>query len=215
MSKNKNRFNNRAAKKFNDLGKVETMSQEEIYDVLLDDLELILQQFTDYRNHKPNSSFPLYMGNAFANLSTALFFYEFAKDQIKITKKGKMKTDLSKDELESLRQIVSEAYKKSVTNYYQNQQLDHDDRMKLLGKTFELLSPDVYRMSKKLDGLTKSQRRTLNIMIYGEPVRNMKYLHKMLNNSTVTNVMIRDSLPNNLKSIYQSIKLTTSNKITK
>ena len=184
MSKNKSKFNNRAAKRFNDLAKIETMPQDEIFDILFGDIETIMSQFTDYRNHKPNSSFPNYMGNAFANLSTALFFYKFVKSQVKV-KKGKVKTDLTKDEVESLRMIIADAYKKSVTNFFQNQQLDHDDRMKLLGKTFKILSPKLYKLTGKLEGLTNSQRRSLAIQVYGDPVHNFKYIHKVFNNSVI------------------------------
>ena len=92
MSKGKSKFANLAARKFNDVSKVDTMSQRDIYEILNKDIKTILQQFTDYRNHVQGASYPTYVANAFANISTALFFSEYVDDNIKVTKKGRIKT---------------------------------------------------------------------------------------------------------------------------
>ena len=186
MSKGKSKFANLAARKFNDVSKVDTMSQRDIYEILNKDIKTILQQFTDYRNHVQGASYPTYVANAFANISTALFFNEYVDDNIKVTKKGKIKTDLDKEEVESLRQILAEAYKKSQTNFYSNQAQEYPERNRLLAKTFKKLSPDVWRLTKKLKGLSKSQRRDLVIQVYGDPVYNMKFVHKIINQSTTS-----------------------------
>ena len=185
MSKKDSKFNNRAARKFNDVAKVDTMSQAEIFEILDEDIKTILGQFTDHREHKPGATYPNYVANAFANISTALFFNRYVKDHVKVKKHGKIKSDLTKDELESLRQILAEAYKKSQTNFYAVQAQEYPERNKLLTKTFIRLYPKVYALTKRLKGLDKSQRRDLTIQIYGDPVYNMKFVHKIFNQSVL------------------------------
>lgn len=185
-SKNKNKFSNRAAKRFNDMSKVDTMSQDEIYEILDEDMKTILDQVTAYREHKPNSPYPQYVPNAFANLSTTLYFYEFVSDHVKIKKKGKVKTDLSDEDLESLRTIISDIYRKSIVGTYTNQQQESIKRNELLSKTFKLLCPRIYRMVRKFDGLSKSQCRDLTVQFYGDPVYNFKFIHKRINESTIS-----------------------------
>lgn len=187
MSKGKgNKFSNRAARKFNDMVKVDTMSQREIFEILDEDIKVILGQFTDFREHKPGASYPAYVANAFANISTALWFSRYVKENVKVKKKGRIKSDLTKDELESLRQILAEAYKKSQTNFYANQAQEYPERNALISKTFKSLYPKVYGMTKRLKGLEKSQRRDLTIQVYGDPVYNMKFVHKIINGSTIS-----------------------------
>ena len=184
MGKNKNnKFTNKAARRFNDMGKIEVMKQSEIYEILNDDIKIILDQMTAFRDHKPNSPFPQYVSNAFANLSTALFFHEYVKEHVRVKKSGKMKSDLEESDLESLRNIIADAYKKSATNYYSSQIQDFEERNRLLSKTFKLLYPVVYKFTGKLSDLSKSQRRDLTIQIYGDPAYNMRYIHKILNQS--------------------------------
>ena len=185
MSKNKsNKFSNRAARRFSDLSKVDTLDQGEIFEILSEDIKTMLEQVTSFRDRKPNSPYPQYIGNAFANLSTALFFFEYVKEHVKVTKKGKIKTDLDGAELESLRAILADAYKKSATNYYANQLQEFAERNELLSKTFRKLCPDLYKLTKKLDGFTKSQRRDLTIQVYGDPVYNMKFIRKLMDMSS-------------------------------
>jgi hypothetical protein len=43
----------------------------------------------------------------------------------------------------------------------------------------------MYKTTKKL-GLSKSQRRDLCIQVYGDPVNNMKYIHKIFNHSAMS-----------------------------
>ena len=187
MSKGKgNKFSNLAARKFNDMSKVDTMAQKDVFDILEKDIKTILQQFTDYRKRVQGATYPTYVANAFANISTVLFFQEYVDDHVKVTKKDKIKSDLDKDELESLRQILAEAYKKSQTNFYANQAQEYPERNKMISKTFTKLYPKVWARTKKLKGLSKSQRRDLTIQVYGDPVYNFKFIHKIINQSTVS-----------------------------
>ena len=183
MSKGKgSKFTNFAARKFNDMAKVDTMAQRDIFEILDKDIKVIMQQFTDYRNHVTGAVYPSYVANAFANISTALFFKKYVKKHIKV-KKGKIKTDLEKDEVESLRQILAEAYKKSQTNFYANQAQEYPERNSMISKTFKRLSPKLWRYAKKFKGLSGTQKRDLVIQVYGDPVYNMRFTHKIINNS--------------------------------
>lgn len=191
MGKNRNGgdFQNKAARRFKNPEKIDLMPQEEIFDILTEDISVILDQVTKSRNHQ--GKYPVYVANAFANLSTALWFYLYVKDHVKVKhKKHKIKSDLSDDELESLRQLLSEAYKKSATNQYPQQSQEFKERNKIIGKTFIMLSPLVYHLSGKLNKgknkLTKSQRRDLTIQVYGDPVVNMKFVHKIFNHSSIS-----------------------------
>lgn len=188
MSKKKGGpFSNRAAKRFNDMSKVDIMSQEEIFEILENDIKTILAQVTAFREKKPNSPYPQYVANAFANLSTALFFSEYVDEHVKVKKKkGKLKTDLEDDEIESLRMIIADVYKKSATNFYSNQLQEFTERNEILSKTFIKLSPKLYKQTKKLEGLSKSQRRDLTVQVYGDPVFNMKFIHRLFNQSVLT-----------------------------
>ena len=187
MSKGKaNKFGNLAGRRFNDVNKVDTMAQKDIFEILDKDIKTILQQFTDSRNHVQGASYPAYVANAFANISTALYFKRYVDDHIKITKKGKIKSDLDKEEIESLRQLLAEAYKKSQTNYYANQTQEYPERNKMLATTFKKLTPKVWKLAKRFKGLSKSQRRDLTVQIYGDPVYNMRFIHKIINFSTIS-----------------------------
>lgn len=185
-NKNKNnKFTNRAAKRFNDMSKVDIMSQDEIFDIFDGDMKTILDQVTAYREHKQGAPYPSYVANAFANLSTALYFYEYVKDHVKVKKKGKVKTDLDDADLESLRNIISDVYRKSVIGTYSNQQQESINRNELLSKTFKILCPRIYRLVRKFKGLSKSQCRDLTVQFYGDPVYNFRFIHKRLNESTL------------------------------
>lgn len=176
-------FNNALAKLFRNPDKVDTLSQKKIFDTFNDDIGTLLGQMTAYRNH--DGKFPQYIQNAFCNLSSALWFKEYVKDHCKITKKGKLKSDLSEDELESLRLILADAYKKSAQNQYPQQTQEFTDRNKMLSETFILLCNDQYKLARKL-GLDKSQTRDLCIQIYGDPIGNMKFIHKIFNHSIMS-----------------------------
>jgi hypothetical protein len=184
MAKNKGGdFQNRAAKRFKTPDKVDLMPQQEIFEIFDEDIETILDQVTAARNH--TGKYPVYVTqNAFVNLSTPLWFSLYVKDHCKV-KKGKLKTDLSEDQIESLKSILADAYKKSATNQYSQQTQEFKDRNKIIGKTFIILSPKVYMLTKKLK-LTKSQRRDLTIQIYGDPVNNMRFIHKLFNHSPIS-----------------------------
>lgn len=177
-----NDFQNYAARLFKRIEKVDLLSQEEIFNTLDAEMQIILDQVTAHRNHDRGAQFPDYVLNGFANLSTTLYFKRFVKKHVKVTKKNKIKTDLSEDSIQSLRQILADAYKKSATNFYGQQTDEFIDRSKMLAGAFVMLDPVNYALTKKLK-LKKSQRRDLCIQIFGDPIYNMKYIHKLLNES--------------------------------
>lgn len=178
-------FNNRAARKFRDNPKIDRMSQEEIFEILEEDMTTILQQVTDHRNHK--GKYPTYTGQMFANLSVPLYFYRYIQEHVKPKyRAGKIKTDLEADQIESLKQILADAYKRSATMQYERQNQEFADRNKLLSKAFRILDARGWKLTKKLKGLTKVQRRDLLIQAYGDPVLNMRFVHKIINSSTAT-----------------------------
>lgn len=187
-SKNKNnKFSNRAAKRFNDMSKVDVMSQDEIFEILDGDMKIMLDQVTAYRDHKPGASYPQYVASAFANLSTTLYFYDYVHDHVKVKKNGKVKTDLDDADLESLRMIISDVYRKSIIGVYHNQQQEDITRNRLLSKAFVVLCPRIYHLTRKFDGLSKSQCRDLTINFYGDPVYTFKFIHKRINESSISN----------------------------
>lgn len=178
-------FQNRAARKFKENNKVSLMSQQEIFEIMDEDLHTILEQITDSRTHKPGAKYPTYTGNMFANLSVPLYLLWFIRNNVKVTKKGKLKTDeLSEDEIESMKQLLADAFKRSSSNQYQNQVQEFADRNKMLLQAFALLDPKRLKIAKKLK-LDKHQTRTLLIQTYGEPKYNMRFVHKIFNASAV------------------------------
>ncbi len=198
MSKNRGggEFSNKAYRVFKTVDKVDLMSQQEIFDILETDISTILSQITDSRNHR--GKYPTYMANAFANLSTALWFSSFIHCNIKVKQKGKGKfkfvTDssvLTDDDIESLRQLLADVYKKSVSNTYERQMQEFKDRNHLISEAFCYIYPEVYELTKKLaygeSAISKAQRRDLTIQIYGDPEGNMKFIHKIFNNSPISN----------------------------
>lgn len=177
-------FNNRAARRFKQPDKVDLMPQEEIFEIFDEDITLILEQVTKNRNHQ--GKWPQYISNAFANLSTPLWFKMYIEEHVRIKKKKhKMKTDLSEEEISSLKQILADAYKRSATNQFPQQTQEFKERNELLSKAFIMLDPLVYHQTKKL-GLSKAQRRELVIQIYGDPVNNMRFVHKIFNHSNLS-----------------------------
>lgn len=185
MSKNKGGgdFKNRAAKRFKDMNKVPLMSQQEVFELLDSDIDIMLEQVTANREHRGN--FPAYIGNAFANISTAVWFKMYIKKHVKV-KKGYLKTDMTKDQVESMKSILADAYRKSCSSFYAGQSQEYAERNMLITKAFIRLAPDLFRLTKKLEGLTKTIRRELTIQVFGDPVHNFRYVHKILNKSTVS-----------------------------
>ena len=184
MSKNR-KFNNRAAKRFNQIEKVATMDQDEVFDIWSGDLKIITGQLTAARNH--TGPYPTYVANGFSNLSSALFFYRLTNNGGRIAHGLKVKTkDLDEDDVESIRELISDAYRRNSGDMYQKWVQDFSDRRRLLSKAFIPLYPKVYKRTKDLKLEKKSQRRDLTIQIYGDPVYNFKVVHKILNSSTVS-----------------------------
>lgn len=187
--KNNGNFNNKAAKRFKQPDRIDTMEQEDIFEILDEDIGIILGQITANRDHY--APFPQYIMNAFANLSTPLWFNEYVKEHVKVKKcsgkkkKYKIKTDLTDDEIESLKTILSGAFKRSVTNQFPNQTQEFKERNKIIGETFKRLEPNNYYLAKKLNGgtdaLDERELRELVIQVYGNPVSNAKFVHRLFN----------------------------------
>lgn len=182
-------FTNKAAESFKRLDTIDLMDQRRVFEILDDEISIILDQVTKKRNHR--GKFPEYMKNAFGNLSTALWFYNYVKEHVKVSKKSKMKSDLSEDDLESIRTLLASAYRCSVSNFYTNQTQEFKERNELITKAFILLYPEVYRLALKLKlGDTKKENkqaaRELTVQIYGDPVKNMRYIHSIMNNSPLS-----------------------------
>lgn len=178
-------FNNLAAKKFKNPEKIDLMSQQEIFKILDEDIDTMLSQVTANREHK--GAYPQYIANGFANISTAYWFFKYVKEHCtaKLKKKsGKricvLKTDLDKDQIESLKTIISDAFKKSVSNKYAKQTQEFVDRNKLLLMTFRYLDPRVYHIARKGLGLKKTESAEVALQTYGNPAGNFRYLYRQL-----------------------------------
>lgn len=193
-----NNFQNRACRKFKDNQKAHLISQDEVFEILEADITEILKQVSNARNHTNGAKYPTYTTEMFSNLSTPLFFYYYVKEhvsnkakKVKKKKKGKinvrvkMKTDLTEDEIESLKNLLSTVYKKSASNQYPNQQQEFSERNKLISKTFKRLDYRNYLIAKKL-GLDEADTRDLIIQVYGDPRYNMKHIHKPISMSNAS-----------------------------
>lgn len=188
MSKGKgggdNNYQNRAAKRFKQLDNIATMSQEEIFEIFEQDFDTIVEQVNE------KGKFPQYLLNAFANISTPLWFKEYIDDHVKVKKKAKIKTDLDNEAMYALKEILSRAYKKSATNFYEKQGQEFEDRNKLISKSFIKLEPKLYMLSGKLstkeNKISELKRRDLCIQVYGNPVHNMKFVFGIFDQSSVS-----------------------------
>lgn len=197
-NKNGDGFNNLAARRFKIPDKVDLMSQKDVFHILDTDFTVILDQITQFRiNH---GKFPKYLPNAFANISTALWFHDYIMDNVAVKvvtkKRGKkvkkkkidkinpkklkfrMKTELTDEDLESLRFILADIYKKSLTNFYSGQTQEIEARMKYLGDAFARICPKQYAIARQL-GRSKDKTKELIIQVYGDPVQNMRYVCKL------------------------------------
>lgn len=187
MSKNNDNFNNRAARKFRIMEDVPTFPQKEIFRILDDDIDVILEQVIKSKNGQ--GKFPNYILNGFANISTALWFKDYVKEHVEVSK-GNLYSDLEEDQVEALRQILARAYKKSVVNYYSTVTQEFSNRNKLIGSTFVRLCPRAYRITRDLDTsentLRESQKRDLVIQSYLNPYHNMRYVYNIFDHSSVS-----------------------------
>lgn len=187
--KNKNGgFNNRAARRFNDPSKIDRMSEKEIYDILMEDIETILAQITAHRNHDRGAKYPTYVNNIFANLSSAKFFYEFALDNTENKKKNKVKTTLNAEQVLSMKQLLADAYRYSSSNKdaFRGQMQEYKDRLEYISLAFIRYDPVVYEMTKKLKLEKKEGRRELCIQIYQDPIYAAKSVGRLYNASELT-----------------------------
>lgn len=197
-NKNGGDFNNLAARRFKVPDKIDGMSQKDVFSILETDIKTILDQITRFR--VDHGKFPKYVPNMFANISTALWFHEYVMDNVTVkavNRKGKkvklkkafksnskkvkfkVKSDLSDEDLESLRFILADAYKKSLTNFYAAQTQEFESRMKYLSNAFAYLSPKQYAIARLL-GRSKTKTKELIIQVYGDPVQNMRYVAKLV-----------------------------------
>ena len=154
MSKNRGggEFQNSAAKKFKNLELIPTMDQEEIFDTLDDNIDIILEQTKRSLDHM--GKFPMYILNAFANLSTALWFYCYVADGCK-QKKRKVVVNFDEDDREALKNILYRAYKKSVTNFFAQQTQEFVHGAKYIYRSFDessVSSKKKLQLLKKLYG---------------------------------------------------------------
>lgn len=184
-------FNNEAARKFRDPNRTRVMSQADVFDVLDSDIKTILEQVTNNRNHK--GKFPRYVADIFVNLSAAKFFLNYVQEHTHVKKSGKLETDLDDDEIESLRTILSDVYKKTASNYYQTQAQDFKDRSNMIAKAFVILNPKLYLLAEKLNKgipeqskLKDFQLRDLTVQVWGDPASNMKYIRTIFDNSVAS-----------------------------
>lgn len=224
--KNKNGgFNNRAARRFNDPNKIDRMSEQEIYEILLEDVETILGQITAHRNHDRGAKYPTYVNNIFANLSSAKFFYEYALDNTELKKKGKVKTALSAEQVLSMKQLLADAFRYSSSNKdaFRGQMQEYKDRLEYLSLAFIRYDPVIYKMTKKLEYDSKEARRELCIQIYQDPIyaaksvgrlfnasrlsdkKKLKLVRKMYNVDPLDNIRFEES-ENEVKSTYEGKK---------
>lgn len=174
MAKKGNGFSNKAARKFDEPNKVDLYSEDEIYEVLNEDVDVILDQLTANREHR--GRFPKYTGNMFANISTAKYFYEYVKENW---------GDLTKEEKLSMKSLISQAFKDSVSMKYQNQAMENGDRNEYLRETFYAMSKKAYKVAKKL-GLEKDKTKELIIQAYIEPKYAIKQVAKLFDMSTLS-----------------------------
>ena len=183
MSKKGNggEFNNLAARRFKRPDKIDTMSQGEIFDILDEDIGTIMSQLIAFRAHR--GPMPNYLTNAFANLSTSLWFYRYVDTHVKVKKKkGKIKTDLSPEEIDALMFILADTYRKSAMNVFAQQGQEFPDREKLLSKAYAKMDPKQMKRIKKL-GLTKSKSRELAIQVFSDPIYTIRYVCRLFDSS--------------------------------
>ena len=189
MGKNKGgdaNFSNRACRKFKDNQKAHLISQMEVFEILQEDMSTILKQISDNLNRVNGAKYPTYTVQMFSNLSVPLYFSEFIKDHVKPNfKKGKIKTDLSDDEIHALKHLLADIYKRSATGVYQAQLMEAEERNKYLAKSFEQLDPKRRKAARKL-GLSKKDTRDLLIQTYGDPVRNFRFVCRLFDKSNVS-----------------------------
>lgn len=180
--KDNNGFMNEAARKFKNVEKADLLSQKDVFNILETDMQTILNQMTASRNHK--GSYPQYVANIFGNLSASLYFSNYVDAHVKV-KKNKIKTDLTDDDIESLKEIIADSYKKSAINFYATQSQEFVDRNKILSKAFIMLDAKNYKLAKKFK-LDDNQTRDLVIQVYGNPISNMKFVKRSIDTSTIS-----------------------------
>ena len=174
QKKDKNSFQNRAAKKFNDAAKADLMSEEEVYDVLEKDIDIIIDQVA--KNQAQQGKYPRYVTNIFANISSAKFFYEYVVA---------FRSDFTKETREALKNIISSAFKDSIMNKYQFQVLENDDRNNYLRDTFKMLATKDFKIAKRLE-LETDKTKELIIQAYMEPKYSAKQVAKLFDKSNIS-----------------------------
>lgn len=172
--KGKGDFQNRAAKKFADVGKIDLLSESEIYNLLNDELDTILLQITENRAHR--GKFPVYAGNMFANISSAKYIEKYARVNA---------DELEAEEKESLKLLIAQGFKDSVMNRFQAQSLENQDRNDFLRNAFAKLASGKLRAAKKLK-LDGEKTKELIIQVYLEPKYGIKQVCRLFDASEVS-----------------------------
>lgn len=185
-----NGFENRAAKRFGDPFKSSLLSEDEVYRILSKDINIMLDQMTAHRTHKMGAKYPTYINDVFVNLSSAKFFYEYVMEHAERKKRGVI-TDLTGDQVISLKKILSDAYR-NYANSRNKDQLkaiiaDYTDRLDYLGRAYVQLDPVIFDMSKKLDLGDKKERAEFCVHMANDPQKSTKQIATFFDKSTLSN----------------------------
>lgn len=183
-------FSNLASRKFADASKVPRLSQFEIKNILESDMTTMIDQVVRNRAGEKDAKYPQYITNAFANISTALMFYQYIKEHVKTNKRkhriDMKKTDLSFEQIDALRVIIAEALAASLRGEFQSEAPDYKDRNDYLTKSFRLLDPRRYRMTKALGFDNKISREKLIISIFRSPQYEIRHVASAFDKSNLS-----------------------------
>lgn len=179
------KFENRSAKVFgqNDLKKIEKMSEEEIFNILKKDIDVIIKQMVAHRQHQRGAKYPSYITNAFANISTARFMLWFVDSKRK---------ELTEEEIDAVRVILMDAYRASTTRkLFSNQMLEYMDRNDMLREAFHTISKKPYKLTKQLKlnkvdaDSAKALREELIIQLFCDPMVATRQVARIMNKSNI------------------------------
>lgn len=200
MSKKNNGggFGNLAARKFagSEIDKIPKMSQYRIYSILDADIDTILSQFAKNRAGVKDAKYPEYVINAFANISTAKWFWKYIKKHAYVETKRKKKnrkkitrirTDLTFEQIDALRIIIANAYVSSLTNGYPTEAYDAPKRHRFLLDAYKRLDPErIWIARKKLHIKDIDVCARLAMLIYLEPRYQIKKIANIFDKAEAT-----------------------------
>jgi hypothetical protein len=149
MSNNKGKnkgqgFNNYAAQRFQDMRKIERMSEEEIFNVLEDDFSTVLKQLADNLNHVSKAKYPQYAPLMFNNPSAAKYVLKYVK---------RFKGELDEDEVLAIRHLLATGYKMSMDSHEKGGYiniLDSEVRADMLLEAFRYISKSRIKKARLL-----------------------------------------------------------------